>query len=70
VGGDFLDLTGVFDGVPWQAFTDYAHLTPQANQLVAERIAREILPMIRTDRSTACSGPRCPSVASARVARN
>jgi hypothetical protein len=63
VGGDFLDLTTAFDGVPWQAFTDYAHLTPQANQLVAMRIAREILPTIRKDRSGPCGASSCPTSA-------
>jgi lysophospholipase L1-like esterase len=34
----FEDLTGLFDPVPWQAFTDYCHLTPDANRRIAERI--------------------------------
>lgn len=55
VGGNFIDLTNTFDGVPWQAFTDYAHLTPRANQLVAARIANEILPTIRKDRVARCA---------------
>ncbi len=37
-GYGFLNLTDAFDGMPQQAFTDYCHLTPEANQVVAERI--------------------------------
>ena len=55
VGGSFIDLTNTFDGVSWQAFTDYAHLTPRANRLVAARIANELLPTIRKDRTARCA---------------
>jgi lysophospholipase L1-like esterase len=44
VGATFLDLTDVFDGVDGQVFTDYAHLTPLGNRLVAARIAERIAP--------------------------
>lgn len=37
-GYSFLDLTGVFDRMSAQAFTDYCHLTPAANQAVADAI--------------------------------
>ena len=37
-GYRFLDLTGVFDHMSAQAFTDYCHLTPAGNQAVADRI--------------------------------
>ena len=37
-GYRFLDLTAVFDGTGVQAFTDYCHLTPAGNQMVADAI--------------------------------
>ena len=37
-GFTFEDLTGVFDQTREQTFTDYCHLTPAANQMIAERI--------------------------------
>jgi hypothetical protein len=48
LGVQYLDLTRVFwDGVvPGQVFTDYAHLTPEANQHVAETMARRIVVML------------------------
>lgn len=47
VGADFVDLTRMYDGVNAQVYTDYAHLTPLGNRLLAERVARTILPRIR-----------------------
>jgi lysophospholipase L1-like esterase len=49
VGGDFIDLTDIPGPVNAQVFTDYAHLTPLGNQLVAQRIANRILPTIKAD---------------------
>jgi lysophospholipase L1-like esterase len=37
-GYRFLDLTGVFDRMSAQAFTDYCHLTPAGDQAVADAI--------------------------------
>jgi lysophospholipase L1-like esterase len=37
-GYRFLDLTGVFDRMSVQAFTDYCHLTPAGDQAVADAI--------------------------------
>ncbi|HEX4593608.1 MAG TPA: SGNH/GDSL hydrolase family protein [Bryobacteraceae bacterium] len=37
-GYRFLDLTNVFDRVNVQTFTDYCHLTPAGNQIVADAI--------------------------------
>jgi lysophospholipase L1-like esterase len=37
-GYRFLDLTGIFDRMSDQAFTDYCHLTPAGNQAVADAI--------------------------------
>ncbi len=38
----FVDLTGVFDGIDVQTFTDYCHLTPAGNQAIAERVIQAI----------------------------
>jgi len=37
-GYRFLDLTGVFDNMNVQTFTDYCHLTPDGNRAVADAI--------------------------------
>jgi lysophospholipase L1-like esterase len=34
----FLDLTGVFDGMKIQTYTDYCHLTPAGNEAIASAI--------------------------------
>jgi lysophospholipase L1-like esterase len=52
VGGLFIDLTGIFKDVPGQIYTDYAHLTPKGNEIVARHIAETILPVIRQRSST------------------
>jgi lysophospholipase L1-like esterase len=41
-GYRFLDLTHVFDRATVQTFTDYCHLTPAGNQLVADAIFESI----------------------------
>lgn len=46
VGGTFIDLTRIFESSEGQIFTDYAHLTPLGNQIVADTIAGRILPLI------------------------
>jgi hypothetical protein len=46
VGGRFIDLTGAFVDAEGQMFTDYAHLTPAANQIVAGIVADSIAPLI------------------------
>jgi hypothetical protein len=48
--GQFVDGTTAFDRRETrQIFTDYAHLTPTGNSLLAETIARAILPTIEQD---------------------
>lgn len=37
-GYQFVDLTGVFDHMSAQAFTDYCHLSPAGNQAVADAL--------------------------------
>lgn len=40
----FFDISDVFDGLTEELFADDAHLLPEGNRIVAERIAREIFP--------------------------
>ena len=46
-GATFIDLTHIFDQVPDQVFTDYAHLTPAGNRILADSVADRIIPLIR-----------------------
>lgn len=55
-GASFLDLTTVFAGRPQQMYTDYAHLTPLGNELVAARIRDQILPLLAEHAN--CASPR------------
>jgi hypothetical protein len=48
VGGTFIDLTGIYKNADGQIYTDYAHLTPEGNQLAARYIAERILPLIQS----------------------
>jgi lysophospholipase L1-like esterase len=57
IGGTFVDLSQPFDGVEAQVYTDYAHLTPLGNRLLAERIASEVLGMIRDDLEALAGDP-------------
>ena len=50
-GGVFLDLTNVFSGVSEQAYTDYAHLTPAGNKLLAEYVGDRLVPLINNSAS-------------------
>ncbi len=43
LGGRFLDLTGIYPTSQGQIFTDYAHLTPEGNRILAQRVADEIV---------------------------
>jgi len=47
VGATFIDLTGAFKNVPGQVYTDYCHLTPHGNAVVADTIAQHITPLLR-----------------------
>jgi hypothetical protein len=47
LGASFIDLTGIYAGVPDQIFTDYAHLTPLGNELLAKYVVERILPLIQ-----------------------
>ena len=48
-GARFLDATPLFKDATGQVFTDYAHLTPSANEMLASFIANNILETIGND---------------------
>jgi hypothetical protein len=41
-GYNFVDLNPVFDQVKGKVFTDYCHLTPRGNELIAERLYQKM----------------------------
>jgi hypothetical protein len=49
VGGTFLDLTEIYAGRTEQMYTDYCHLTPMGNRVLAEAAAAHLVPLIRED---------------------
>jgi len=49
VGAHFIDLTGIYAGVPEQIYTDYCHLTPFGNELLARYVGERIIPWIKAD---------------------
>ena len=54
IGAEYIDLTRIYDRQPAQMFTDYAHLTPEANELLAATVRDRILPLIRDDVARRC----------------
>jgi hypothetical protein len=46
-GYRFLNLTGVFDHMGGQAFTDYCHLTPEGDRAIADAIFESAGPWLR-----------------------
>lgn len=48
LGASFLDLTGAFKAIRGQVYTDYCHLTPLGNQVLADVIAAHVTPLLRT----------------------
>lgn len=46
LGARFMDLTGIYEEADGQIFTDYAHLTPEGNRILAETISEEIIDML------------------------
>ena len=45
-GALFLDLTDVFAGVKEDVYTDYCHLTPVGNRMLAEYLGEKLLPIV------------------------
>jgi lysophospholipase L1-like esterase len=44
-GFEFLDMTDAFDSSSEQTFTDYCHMTPAGNRLIAERVFTRFRPL-------------------------
>ena len=42
----FVDLEDVFDAVAEKTFTDYCHLTPKGDEVIAERLYKAIAPAL------------------------
>lgn len=57
-GGKFIDLTDIYEGVSGQIFTDYCHLTPRGNRILAKTVASEIVPVIQDSTSGARASDR------------
>ena len=51
-GGTFVDATPIFRNATGQVFTDYAHLTPSANEMLANHIGAHIFETIQLDLTT------------------
>jgi lysophospholipase L1-like esterase len=55
-GYEFLDTRDAFRNVPEKTFTDYCHLTPRGNELIADRIyermASRLIPALLAQRKT------------------
>ena len=58
LGAQFIDLTGIYGGVEEQIYTDYVHLTPRGNELLARHLAERLVPVIRQDAQVACASIR------------
>ena len=48
-GAEFIDLTDIFGGIQGQVYTDYCHLTPLGNEVLARKVAEVITPLIAND---------------------
>ena len=59
LGAQFIDLTGIYGGVEEQIYTDYVHLTPRGNELLARHVAERLMPLIKQDAQVACAGGSC-----------
>jgi lysophospholipase L1-like esterase len=57
LGAQFIDLTGIYGGVAEQIYTDYVHLTPRGNELLARHVAERLVPVIQRDAQIACATP-------------
>jgi len=60
VGAHFIDLTQIYGGVPQQVYTDYCHLTPYGNMLLARYVGRRLLPWIAADVARHAAAPSQP----------
>jgi len=60
VGATFLDLTPIFNDVPGQVFTDYCHLTPHGNEVLAAAIQPRIAALIKARQQRAAANNQPP----------
>lgn len=67
VGATFLDLTWAFRGVPGQVYTDYCHLTPRGNEVVATVIGAHITPILRSRPGAASAASAASAAPGARA---
>jgi lysophospholipase L1-like esterase len=56
-GGHYIDATRIYGESQGQIFTDYCHLTPKGNELLAAYIEQRIVPLIAADRGGAPAMP-------------
>jgi hypothetical protein len=49
VGAHFIDLTSIDAGASEQVYTDYCHLTPYGNELLARYVEGKLMPWIKAD---------------------
>jgi hypothetical protein len=57
VDGHFIDLTSIYGGVPEEIYTDYCHLTPLGDLLLARDVGNHILPWIRASGTKSTNKP-------------
>jgi hypothetical protein len=61
IGAEYMDLTGIYAGQTAQMFTDYTHLTPRANEILAGYVAERIQPLLAARIAAGCTdGMRMP----------
>lgn len=46
LGGVFIDATKLYDVQTEQIYTDYAHLTPKGNEILANHISKYVIPIV------------------------
>jgi hypothetical protein len=55
IGAQYIDLTGIFAGAQGQMFTDYVHLTPRANEILAHVVAAKVEPLLAARLASGCA---------------
>jgi hypothetical protein len=55
IGAQYIDLTGIFAGAQGQIFTDYVHLTPRANEILAHDVATRVEPLLAARLASGCA---------------
>lgn len=68
IGAEYIDLTGIFASAQGQMFTDYVHLTPKANEILAHVVAQKIEPLLSARIANGCDDHSNTSRCTATVA--